>query len=75
MPLYTNYMIRYVLDGVAKHFCVTASQLNDSDAIRLASRHASDSSNNFIALGTSRELAQLRAEKVGITKVRWNLAE
>ncbi len=72
--LLSTYMIHYVFDGAGKHFCVTATRLDDGDAIRLAMQHAADGPDNYIALGTHRQLAERSAEKVGVTKVRWNLA-
>lgn len=68
------FAIHYLLNGVGKHFYTLTSRLNDSDAIRLATRHAAVGPNNFIALGTTRESAERMAEKVGVTKVRWNAA-
>ncbi|WP_369124958.1 MULTISPECIES: DUF6555 family protein [unclassified Pseudomonas] len=68
------FAIHYLLDGVGKHFYTLTSRLDDSDAIRLATRHAASGPENYIALGTTREMAELMAEKVGVTKVRWNAA-
>ncbi|MCS3471091.1 hypothetical protein M2401_004852 [Pseudomonas sp. JUb42] len=72
MTIDTLYTIHYLLDGVVKHFYARAAHLDDSNAIRLAAMHASESLKGWIALGSSWEVATQRAEKIGVTKVRWN---
>ncbi|MFS2157430.1 DUF6555 family protein [Pseudomonas sp. Pseusp122] len=72
MSIDTVYTIHYLFDGVIRHFYARAIQLDDSNAIRLAAMHASESLKGWIALGTSWEVATQRAEKIGVTKVRWN---
>lgn len=74
MTVSIPFAIHYLLNGVSKHFYVLSCTLNDSDAIRLATRHAALGRSNLIALGTARHIAELMAEKVGVTKVRWNVA-
>lgn len=72
MIINTLYTIHYLFDGVVRHFHARATRLDGSDAIRLAAMHASEGLKNWIALGTSWELATQRAERIGVTKVRWN---
>lgn len=72
MKIDTLYTIHYLFDGIGKHFYTHATALDDGDAIRLAAMHASESLKNWISLGTPWEVATLRAERIGVTKVRWN---
>lgn len=72
MIINTLYTIHYLFDGVVRHFHARATRLDDSDAIRLAAMHACEGLKNWIALGTSWEVATQRAERIGVTKVRWN---
>lgn len=74
MTATTQYTIHYLLNGVGKHFHAQASHLDDGDAIRLATRHAAEGLGNWITLDTALEIAGYKAEKVGVTKVRWNVA-
>jgi hypothetical protein len=68
------YAVHYLLDGVRQHFFKLAEQFSDVDAIRSASAHAFPQSDRKIAAHASPEAARLSAQRLGITKVRWNEA-
>ncbi|OYP96080.1 hypothetical protein B7L09_30945 [Pseudomonas mandelii] len=69
------YAVHSLLDGVRQHFFKLAEQFSDVDAIRSASAHAFLQSDRKIAAAhASPEATRLSAQRLGITKVRWNEA-
>ncbi|MCU1751969.1 DUF6555 family protein [Pseudomonas sp. 6D_7.1_Bac1] len=74
MTIQIPFSIHYLFEGENRHFYILASNLSDCEAIRLAAQHATESLLDRIAPDTPRDVAQLKAEFMGITKVRWNEA-
>ena len=68
------YKIHYLHDGKPEHFYTNATAFSESDAIRMATRHAGEGPEYWIPIGLPRESILKIADKLGITKVRWNKA-
>lgn len=68
------FAVHYLFEGVNHHFFQLAIHFTDLHAIHFAAIDACPRSSDRIELNTPRGLALSKAEALGITRIRWNVA-